>query len=110
MASSICAGCFRICGTGAEINAALAKNTAPLAQLEQGFAAYARERAGQLAPKLNWERPDPELLLPAGAAKRADWEEKHPDNYWLLRLQADGLMQEQKWSEAKAPLQRLIEL
>jgi tetratricopeptide (TPR) repeat protein len=95
---------------GAEINAALAKNTVPLKELEKEFESYAKERAEQLAPKMDWERPDPELLLPNAAEDLAAWEQKHPDNYWLLRLKAQRCVEQQKWQEAKAPLQRLIEL
>lgn len=95
---------------GTEINAALARHTVPLAELEQQFARYAQDRAERLAPGLDWEKPDPELLLPAASAELAAWEKKHPDNYWLLRLKAQKLVEQQKWQEAKAPLGRLIEL
>jgi tetratricopeptide (TPR) repeat protein len=95
---------------GTEINTALARHTVPLETLETEFAAYARERAEQLAPQLNWERPEPELLLPGAAEKLAEWEKEHPDNYWLLRNSAQRLVEQQKWTEAKVPLQRLVEL
>ena len=95
---------------GTEINTALAKHTVPLETLETEFAAYAKEQAEQLAPKLNWERPEPELLLPDAVDKLAAWEKEHPDNYWLLRVKAQRLMEQQNWEEAKAPLQRLVEL
>jgi tetratricopeptide (TPR) repeat protein len=95
---------------GVEINTALAKHTVPLETLETDFAAYAKERAEQLAPKLNWDRPEPELLMPESAEKLAEWEKEHPDNYWLLRLQAQRLLEQQKWAEAKVPLERLVEL
>lgn len=95
---------------GTEINAALEKHTAPLDELEKEFAAYAKEKAEQLAPKLDWTRPEPELLLPEAAEKLADWKKDHPDNYWILRLEAQRLMEQQKWVEARTPLQRLVEL
>ena len=95
---------------GLEINAALEKNAAPLAALEKDFAAFAHERADRLAPKLDWEKPDPGLLLPAAADELAAWEKKHPDNYWLLRLRAGQLAGEKKWGEAKGVLARLVEL
>jgi tetratricopeptide (TPR) repeat protein len=95
---------------GTEINAALAKQTVPLEQLEEEFATYAKAQADQLAPNLDWERMEPELLLPDGALELAAWEKKHPDNYWLLRVKAQRLMEQQKWAEAKVPLQRLVEL
>lgn len=95
---------------GAEINAALAKHTIPLGELEKEFAAYAKEQAEKLAPELDWTRPEPELLLPENAEKLAAWEKRHPDNYWLLRVQAQRLMEQQKWAEAKVSLSRLVEL
>ncbi len=88
----------------------MAKHTVELETLEKDFEVFAKEKAETLAPKLDWERPEPELLLPAGAAELAEWEKKHPDNYWLLRLKAQRLIEQQKWEEAKAPLQRLVEL
>jgi tetratricopeptide (TPR) repeat protein len=95
---------------GTEINAALAKHTVPLETLETDFAAYAKERAEQLAPKMSWKRPEPELLLPDNIEKLAEWEKENPDNYYLLRVKAQRLIEQQKWEEAKVPLQRLVEL
>lgn len=95
---------------GMEINAALEKNTVALATLEKDFAAYARERAERLAPKLDWEKPDPELLRAGGAEDLAEWEKKHPDNYWVMKFRASQLLEAKKWAEAKPVLARLVEL
>lgn len=95
---------------GIEINAALAKRTVPLEQLEPEFEKYAKDMAEQLAPKLNWEKPDPELLMAANAEEYAAWEKKYPDNYYALRLQAQRAAQAQKWDDARKPLERLVEL
>jgi tetratricopeptide (TPR) repeat protein len=95
---------------GAEINAALAKHTVPLDELETTFAAYAKERAEQMAPGMNWERPEAELFLEEGATELATFEKKHPDNYWALRAQAQRLGEKQQWAEALGPLRRLVEL
>ena len=95
---------------GTEINAALAKNTAPIDDLERDFKLYAHERANALAPDMDWERPDAELLTPDGALELAAWERKHPDNYWLLRMNAQRLIEQSKWEEAQVPLKRLVEL
>jgi tetratricopeptide (TPR) repeat protein len=95
---------------GTEINAALAKNTEPLPELEKEFVKYAQERAEQLGPKLNWEKPDPDLLLSAAADQLAIWERNHPDNFALLHLRATHLMEDEKWAEACVPLSRLVEL
>ncbi len=93
-----------------DVNASLARHTVPLEQLEKEFAAYAKERAEQLAPGMDWEKPDPEILQPDAAAELAAWEKKHPDNYWLLKLKAQRLIEAQDWAGAKVPLQRLVTL
>ena len=95
---------------GAEINAALAKDLVPLPELESAFAAFAQERATQLGPKLDWEKPDPELLLASAAKKLAAWERVHPDNYWLLKFRASQAMHDERWPEARRTLERLVEL
>lgn len=103
-------GVLRDLREGVEINAALEKNSAPLETLEREFKAFAHARAKEFAPGLDWEKPDPDLLSPAGALELAAWERKHPDNFHLLRLRAQRLIEERKWAEAKVPLQRLVEL
>jgi len=103
-------GVLRDLRDGMEINAALAKDIAPLAELEKQFMTYAHEHAKSLAPKLDFSKPDPSLLLPDAAEELAAWEQKHPDNYWLLRLHAGLAEEARKWAEAKAPLARLVEL
>jgi predicted Zn-dependent protease len=95
---------------GQEINAALAKNVEPLEKLDKEFAAFAHERAERLAAKLDWEKPDPDVLLPGADDELAAWEKKHPDNYWLLKLHAQRFLTEKQWARAKAPLARLVEL
>jgi tetratricopeptide (TPR) repeat protein len=95
---------------GIEINAALAKHTVPMEDLEKGFAEYARGRAEQLAPGLKWDRPEAELFLEEGATELATFERKHPDNYWLLKAKAQRLAEKQQWAEAVVPLRRLVEL
>ncbi len=95
---------------GMEINAALTRNTLPLPQLEKEFTAYAHELAARLAPKLDWERPDPDLLMPGAEKELAAWEARHADNYWLLKLHSAQLLDAEKWAEARKPLERLVEL
>jgi Tfp pilus assembly protein PilF len=103
-------GVLRDLRDGTEINAALAKNNVPLEQLEKEFETHARRLAEQLAPGLDWAKPDPEMLLPAAADMLALWEQKHPNNYWLLRLRASRAAEEQKWPAARAALEKLVEL
>lgn len=95
---------------GVEINAALAKNTLPLEQLEKDFEKYAKAQAEQLAPRLDWEKPDPDLLRDGHAADLAEWEKSHPDNYWLLRSRGARAAVDQRWPEARKALERVVEL
>jgi Tfp pilus assembly protein PilF len=138
-------------GTGAEINQAIAKHTAPMEQLEQEFVAFARERAENLAPGLDWEKPEfakapksPELFDGALSAQNrtrtntparpprqrnrrgpapqparpaledeaalAAWVAAHPTNYYALTERATQLLEQKKFKEAKAPLEKLAEL
>jgi len=50
-------------GKGEEINQTIAAHTAPLENLEKDFAAFVRQRAEQLAPGLDWEKPKLEDLM-----------------------------------------------
>jgi tetratricopeptide (TPR) repeat protein len=93
-------------GRGVEINAAIAKHTAPLKQLEAEFAALARERTGRIGAGLAWDKPPKEAL--ASAAAREEWLAANPTNYHALQLSAQRLMREKKFAEAVPVLQRLI--
>jgi tetratricopeptide (TPR) repeat protein len=95
---------------GLEINAALARHVMPLEELEAGFAAYARERAERLAPGLDWEKPEPGLMLEEGAVARAEFERRHPENFWLLKARAQQRVEARQWAEAREPLERLVKL
>ncbi|NBQ59356.1 MAG: hypothetical protein EBU32_13470, partial [Opitutaceae bacterium] len=104
-------GVLRDLRGGIEINAALAKNVAPLDTLEKEFAVYARESAEQLAPKLNFEKPPAELMLAtANAIEVAAWESTHPDNSWLMMKRVRELTGKKNWAEARTLLERLVNL
>lgn len=102
-------GVLRDLRDGTEINAALAKNVAPLETLEKEFATYAKEAAEQMAPKLNFEKP-PVALIQASASpiEVANWEASHPENYWLLLTRARKLTEEKNWSGARAVLEKIV--
>ena len=99
---------LRDLGTGAEINATIAKHTAPLAKIEKDFAAFAKQRAEELAPGMDFEKPKREDV--GGAAALLDWAAKNPKNFYALTQQAKKLIAEKKFAEAKVPLQKLLEL
>lgn len=88
---------------GVEINESIAKQTAPMSDLEKSFASFARAKAEQLAPGVDFEKP-PETLDPAG---QQDWAANRPKNYYARLRQAQQLMEEKKWSEAGPVLESL---
>jgi tetratricopeptide (TPR) repeat protein len=95
---------------GQEINAALANHAGPLDKMEKDFEAFARKRAESLAPGVDWEEPAREQLDPSDEQAVAQWLSRHPNSYWALSLQAGRFLADQKWEQAKAPLQKLISL
>jgi len=96
--------------SGAQINSAIARHAAPLENLEKEFEAFARERAEQLAPDVDWAKPETGQLEPADPNTLEQWLTEHPNSFWALTVQANNLMAGQKWQEAKNPLKKLIRL
>ena len=94
---------------GTPINEALAAHTAPLETLEHDFTQFAKDLAGKLGPALNWDRPDPMLLLPGAEAALADWAKERPANYWMLLREAEAHIESKQWAAAKIPLQTLLD-
>jgi tetratricopeptide (TPR) repeat protein len=97
-------------GEGREINDAITQRAAPIGTFEEQFAAYAKKRAEALAPGVDWEQPAKDKVDPADPQAIRDWLNKHPNSYWALNLQATALITEQKWQEAKTPIEKLISL
>lgn len=93
---------------GAPVNEALARHTATLDELEAGFAAFAREQANAMAPRLEWEKPEPNDLQFKGG-QMTEWARKNPKNYYVLAERARQLIRGQKWQEALDPLKELVE-
>ncbi len=93
---------------GTEINVALAKHTVPLAELEKSFDKYTRGLAENFAPKLNWEKPESELFVASAADDLADWEKKHPDNYYVMRYRAGRASEAKDWAEVRKILERVV--
>ena len=93
---------LRDLGEGTEINAAIAKRTAPLDGLEKDFKVFARERAEKLAPDLDFERPKNDALTQIAAEIPADKQK----NFHLLTRQARKLAQDKKWAAAGAGSRR----
>jgi tetratricopeptide (TPR) repeat protein len=82
---------------GQEINQAITAHTVPLAELEQQFTAFARAQAAALAPGADLEKP-PEDDDDA-------WNQAHPNNYYLRMRQAQKLMDDKNWVQARPLLE-----
>jgi len=50
-------------GAGKQINETIAAHTVPMEELERDFSAFVRQRAEQLAPGLDWQKPKLEDLI-----------------------------------------------
>jgi tetratricopeptide (TPR) repeat protein len=122
---------LRELGEGTDINDALEKHTVPMQQLESEFETFAREIAKQMAPGLDWEkpgkfsgetasieeqlkRPNPFAPTPPPRAFNEEgwtaWAKSHPTNYWVMTREADRLLDQKSWPEAKALLETLVKL
>ena len=95
-------------GRGVEVNAALAAHFAPIEKLDAEFAAHAQQLAKGTGPKLDWTAP-PRAIL-ADEARAQEWAAANPDNFTALFETAKSLLEMKQWAEAKAPLQKLIDL
>jgi len=93
-------------GEGKPINQAIEESTAPLSKLEKDFAAFAQERADNVAPGLDWAEPEPQDLTGGDE----NWMGKHPNSAWTLTTRAKKFLAAKQWNEAKAPLEKLIQL
>jgi tetratricopeptide (TPR) repeat protein len=86
--------------SGKEINEAIAAHTVALPELEKKFATFARQKAEQLAPDADLEKP-PETYVGGPEV----WEKLHAKNYYLQMRQARNLMEAKRWAEAKPILE-----
>lgn len=93
---------------GKEINATLAAHFAPIDELDAKFSEYARALANNTGAKLDWTKPTPADLASVPAME--NYLKEKPNNFDALLDQAQRLLLAKKWVEAKAPLQKLIDL
>ena len=94
-------------GAGMPINDSLGRYFGSPAALDAEFAEYARQRAKELAPKLDWD-PDVVPDLPTDRAV-SEALVKHPQNFWLLRRRGVQLVSAKQWREARELLETLYQ-
>ncbi|MEY2410106.1 MAG: hypothetical protein QOF48_2776 [Verrucomicrobiota bacterium] len=90
---------------GAELNAAISKRTAPLEKLEKDFARFATDRARNLAPGLDFEKPKPGAAAPGGEAAAGS-----STNFYALTRETRRMLRDKKWAEAKGSGEKLLQL
>jgi tetratricopeptide (TPR) repeat protein len=73
-------------GDGVNINDAIARRTEPMDKLEKDFAAFATDRANNLAPGLDWKKPGEEAALTAPAPPPDSSASSGPDVDVIKRL------------------------
>lgn len=96
--------------TNAAAEKVLAKRMAKLDTLDKGFAKFARARARKVAPKADWEMPDPESPLRRDPEGVASYLKKNPNNIWALAAHCSFLLADKNWEEARVPARTLIKL
>ena len=95
---------------GKDINQVISEHAEPLNRIEKEFAAFAKKRAEDLAPDVDWEQPDQGQIIAAGSEALAEWLKNRPNNIWGLTMYATSLLAEGKPEQAKKPLNKLIKL
>jgi tetratricopeptide (TPR) repeat protein len=95
-------------GAGMPINESLGRYAGSIEALDAEFASYARKQANKLAPDADWSTPE----LPRRATSEiiSAWLTDHPNNYAGLVRFARQLINEGKWEEAKAAIERMRKL
>jgi tetratricopeptide (TPR) repeat protein len=88
---------------GRGINDSIAARTAPLAEMEKQFDAFAQARAKELAPGVDLEKPP----TARGEIGNGSWEESHPKNYYLRLRKAHEAMTAKVWTDARPLLESL---
>jgi tetratricopeptide (TPR) repeat protein len=88
---------------GSEINHAITAHTAPLPELEKRFAAFAGDKAKNLAPHADLEKPPDEREGP----KYIVWKNTHTNNYYLKMEEAQKWIDAKDWADAKPALESL---
>lgn len=103
-------GILRDLGDGLPINEALVRHTDPLPKLEHDFETFARHRAEQLGPNVDWTKTEVVALLDDDGEALAEWLDEHPTNVAALTAYAKRLLKNERWEQVKTPLQKLVEL
>lgn len=107
-------------GNGLSINDAISSTMRPIEAIDEQFAQFAKEHALAFGEEADWTREEDEAtdawvlqlfgFSEEDAPAATDEVANKKDNAWKLMKHARELVNAKKWSEAKAPLERLVEL
>lgn len=93
-------------GLGTPINQALATHTKALDLLDAEFRQWASQRAKDLAPTLNWDEPDPDIVRGQAIETLL---KATPNNYYHLMSAAREFAAKQDWAKVVEITDTLIE-
>ncbi|HSU55442.1 MAG TPA: tetratricopeptide repeat protein, partial [Candidatus Dormibacteraeota bacterium] len=110
-------------GEGLEINETIAKHTVAMDQLEDDFAKFIRNKAENLAPGLDFDKPggDKEVAAKGRRKGKTDdfggldeegwkaWAKSRPTNFWVMMRDAQQFVEDKKWAEAKDVLEKVVQ-
>lgn len=91
--------------SGVVLNDSLERHTRPLETLEKDFIAYARRKAEQFCPDIDWEEPP--LEVRQDRVRLDEWLRDHPNSYFTVRQRVTELMRNGQWDEARRILEPL---
>lgn len=95
-------------GVGMPINEALERYVGSLEKLDKDFAEYARKYVSKVAPKVDWELD--ESIGKMDLAQLKAWLKTHPNNYFAMTRYAKLAIDDERYEEAEATLDKLREL
>ena len=93
-----------------DIRYAISQHTKPLSALEKDFEEYAKKRANDLAPDVDWEEPEQINAIARDPNSLEKWLEGHPNSLWALTQYAQNLLSENNFDKAKEILNKIIDL
>jgi tetratricopeptide (TPR) repeat protein len=95
---------------GKDINQSIDEHVGSLSKLEKDFAAFAVERARNLAPAVDWERPEKVQSIAANPDALAQWLQQHPNSFWALTVYAQNLIEQSELAQAEKTLNKIIDI
>jgi len=95
---------------GEDIQRAITRHTDSMEKMEKEFADFAKKRAEDLAPDVDWEQPEEIQLIANDPEILSVWLQEHPNSFWALTVHAAYLMNDNNWEQAKEPLNKILQL